>query len=96
MDGAGARDGLEACYLGLAVSGSAEFQVMGRTRFSFIAGLLDPSMTFWAAEVKSTRPAIGRYSWFRVGSFRNISSAWILRFQSVCTAPSLICFDGLK
>lgn len=45
------------------------------TLFSFIAGLSAPRMSFWAAEVKSARPAIGRYSWFKFGSFRRISSA---------------------
>lgn len=32
------------------------------TRFSFIAGLSTPRMSFWEAEVKSASPAIGRYS----------------------------------
>lgn len=45
------------------------------TRLSLIAGLLTPKMSLCAAEVKSIRPAMGRYSWFRFGSLRSNSSA---------------------
>merc|ERR1711939_380493 len=48
-----------------------------RTRPSLIAGLSEPRMSFCAAEVNSARPAMGRYSWFRLGSFRRISSAFL-------------------
>lgn len=48
---------------------------MGRTRFSLMAGLSAPMINFWAALVKSARPAMGRYSWLRFGSLRRISSA---------------------
>lgn len=41
-----------------------------------MAGLSAPSINFCAAEVKSARPEMGRYSWLRLGSFRKISSAW--------------------
>jgi len=47
-------------------------------RFSERAGEEAPRMSFAAAEVKVERPAMGRYSWFKVGSFRRISSAWSL------------------
>lgn len=33
-----------------------------RTRFSRIAGLSAPTISFWAAEVNSARPPIERYS----------------------------------
>ena len=45
-------------------------------RFSERAGESAPRMSFAAADVKVARPAIGRYSWFKVGSLRRISSAW--------------------
>ena len=38
------------------------------TRFSLIAGLSPPRMSFCDAEVNFARPAIGRYSWLRSGS----------------------------
>lgn len=44
--------------LGLCCS-EAKFKL---TLLSRIAGLSDPSMSFCAAEVKSSRPEIGRYS----------------------------------
>lgn len=45
-------------------------------RFSLIAAESLPKTSFWEADVNSGRPAIGRYSWLRLGSFRMISSAW--------------------
>lgn len=51
------------------------------TRFSAIAGLSVPRISFWEALVNSGRPAIGRYSWFRSGSFRSTSSALSSRHQ---------------
>jgi hypothetical protein len=44
-------------------------------RFSERAGESAPRMSLAAADVKVARPAMGRYSWFSVGSFRRISSA---------------------
>ena len=49
--------------------------VMVLTRFSLMAGLSPPRMSFCEAEVNSARPEMGRYSWFRLGSFRMRSSA---------------------
>ena len=46
------------------------------TLFSFMAGLSAPRMSFCEAEVNSARPAMGRYSWLRLGSERSRSSAW--------------------
>lgn len=40
-----------------------------------MAGLSAPRISFWAAAVNSVRPAMGRYSWLRLGSLRRISSA---------------------
>ena len=48
---------------------------MEQARFSVRAGEDAPRMSFAAAEVKVARPAMGRYSWFKVGSLRRISSA---------------------
>lgn len=45
-------------------------------RFSKSAGESEPRMSFAAADVKVARPAMGRYSWLKVGSVRRISSAW--------------------
>lgn len=42
---------------------------------SFKAGLSGPRRSFCEAEVKSGNPAIGKYSWLRLGSLRTISSA---------------------
>lgn len=52
-------------------------EAAAHTRPSLMAGLSDPRINFCAADVKSARPAIGRYSWFRLGSFRRISSACV-------------------
>jgi hypothetical protein len=48
---------------------------MEQVRFSARAGESEPRMSLAAAEVKVARPAIGRYSWFKAGSFLRISSA---------------------
>lgn len=53
------------------------------TRFSSMAGLSAPSMSFWAAEVNSARPDMGRYSWLRLGSLRRISSAFELPLSQI-------------
>jgi hypothetical protein len=45
------------------------------TRFSEMAGESAPRMSFCEAEVKSARPAMGRYSWLRSGSEWRMSSA---------------------
>ncbi len=45
------------------------------TRFSVTTGESLPKTSFWEAEVKSGRPAMGRYSWLRLGSLRRSSSA---------------------
>jgi hypothetical protein len=45
------------------------------TRFSLMAGLSPPRTSFWEAVVNSARPAMGRYSWLRLGSSRSLSSA---------------------
>lgn len=55
---------------------------ISRTRFSAIAGLSLPSMSFCEALVKSWRPAIGRYSWLSSGSLRRRSSACALLVRS--------------
>lgn len=47
------------------------------TRFSARAGEDLPSTSSAALEVNEARPAMGRYSWFRLGSLRMISSAWM-------------------
>jgi hypothetical protein len=47
------------------------------TRFSLMAGLSPPSTSFCEAVVNSGRPAMGRYSWLRLGSLRSRSSAWM-------------------
>ena len=79
VDGAGAGDGLEAYDLGRRLLVRCEYlHWWSFTLFSLIAGLSDPSISFCAAEVKSARPAMGRYSWLRFGSFRSISSAYML------------------
>ncbi len=44
-------------------------------RFSMTAGDFSPKTSFCEAEVKSARPEMGRYSWFRSGSLRSSSSA---------------------
>ena len=76
VDGAGAGDCLEGyCLVEESVARQELRQEGFLTRFSLIAGLSAPKMSFCAAEVKSARPAIGRYSWFRSGSFRSNSSA---------------------
>ena len=76
MNGTGARDGLEGDDLENWSAGfEFETEVEQLTLFSLMAGLSAPSMSFWAADVKSTRPAMGRYSWLRFGSCRNRSSA---------------------
>ena len=49
---------------------------MEHVRFSVRAGEEAPRISLAAAEVKVARPAMGRYSWFKVGSLRRISSAW--------------------
>lgn len=48
---------------------------MLHTRFSLMAGLSPPRMSFCEADVNSARPEMGRYSWFRLGSLRMMSSA---------------------
>ena len=53
------------------------------TRFSLSAGLSEPRMSFCEALVKSARPAMGRYSWLRLGSLRMISSACVAWSVSV-------------
>lgn len=53
------------------------------TRFSLMAGESAPRINFWAALVNSGRPAMGRYSWFRFGSLRRISSACLILFFSI-------------
>ena len=45
------------------------------TRFSEMAGESAPKMSFCEADVKSARPAMGRYSWLRSGSEWRMSSA---------------------
>jgi hypothetical protein len=45
------------------------------TRFSEMAGESAPRMSLCEADVKSARPAIGRYSWLSSGSEWRISSA---------------------
>lgn len=45
------------------------------TRFSAMAGAEAPKTSSAALLVKEARPAMGRYSWFRSGSLRMISSA---------------------
>ncbi len=55
------------------------------TLSSFKAGLAEPKMSSWAAEVNSGKPAMGRYSWLRLGSLRRISSA-----LKVCQYRSLM------
>jgi hypothetical protein len=45
------------------------------TRFSEMAGESAPRMSFCEAEVKSARPAMGRYSWLSSGSEWRMSSA---------------------
>ena len=46
VDGAGAGDGLEACGLDSVSGCYLAFQVVVLTRFSWIAGLSAPSMSF--------------------------------------------------
>ena len=46
-------------------------------RSSAKARLSAPRMSFAEALVNSGRPVMGRYSWFNVGSFRRISSAYV-------------------
>ena len=46
------------------------------TRFSEMAGESAPRMSFCEADVKSARPAMGRYSWLRSGSEWRMSSAY--------------------
>jgi len=52
-------------------------------RFSAIAGESAPRMSFAAADVNVLRPAMGRYSWFKAGSLRRISSAWSFELATV-------------
>jgi hypothetical protein len=47
------------------------------TRFSLMAGLSSPSTSFCEAVVNSGRPAMGRYSWLRLGSLLSLSSAYV-------------------
>lgn len=47
-----------------------------RTRLSAMAGLSAPSISFCAAFVKCASPAMGAYSWLRLGSLRMMSSAY--------------------
>lgn len=81
MDGAGAGDGLEGADLFGTFSFGRGFKLIrwrGHTRFSRMAALSSPKTSFWAAEVKSARPLIPRYSWLRLGSLRTCSSAYRL------------------
>lgn len=52
-----------------------EMVCVEEVRFSLRAGESAPRMSLAAAEVKVARPAMGRYSWFMVGSEWRISSA---------------------
>ena len=61
-----------------------------RTLFSLMAGLSFPSMSLCAALVNSAKPAIGRYSWFRSGSLRRISSACLHEF-TLAFISNIIC-----
>jgi hypothetical protein len=45
------------------------------TRFSEMAGESAPRISLCDADVKSARPAMGRYSWLRSGSEWRMSSA---------------------
>ena len=48
-----------------------------RTRFSRMAALSAPTISFCAAVVKSARPPMERYSWFRLGSlWMALSACW--------------------
>lgn len=63
VDGAGAGDCLKACDLESMLSARRMgLYQPSSTLFSLTAGLSAPSMSFCAAEVKSTRPAMGKYS----------------------------------
>lgn len=68
--------------MGLPMRGKSEGDYGARhTRFSLMAGLSAPRMSFWAAVVRSDRPAMGRYSWLRLGSLRRMSSACCLDLE---------------
>jgi hypothetical protein len=76
VDGAGARDGLEGADLNTGMRLAwLGVDCTGRTRFSLMAGLSAPTISFWAAAVRSGRPPMERYSWLRVGSLWMASSA---------------------
>lgn len=63
MDRAGAGDSLEGADLfERLVRGVKLTGWRGHTRFSRMAALSLPKTSFWAAEVKSARPLIPRYS----------------------------------
>jgi hypothetical protein len=62
------------------------------TRFSLMAGLSSPRTSFWEAVVNSGRPAMGRYSWLRLGSLRSLSSA----YMDVLSAYSVDCEGGSR
>ena len=54
---------LEADYLFTMSNRVRDTRCEGiHTRLSLIAGLFAPNINFWAAVVKSARPAMGRYS----------------------------------
>lgn len=59
------------------------------TRFSLSAGLSPPRISFCEADVKSARPAMGRYSWLRLGSLRSMSSACVTPRSASCRAQLL-------
>ena len=72
-----AGDGLHRCHLNFV---RRPYKDGGKkrklTRFSLIAGLSLPRISFAAAEVKPGSPAMGRYSWFSSGSLDKILSAF--------------------
>ena len=53
---------IQGCRLGRLSRSEVLSQGWVLTRFSLIAGLSAPMMSFCAAEVKSASPGIGRYS----------------------------------
>lgn len=60
------------------------------TRLSWMAGDFLPRMSRWEAAVKSARPAMGRYSWFRSGSLRRSSSAYYTAVSKAISSARVV------
>lgn len=76
VNGSSTRDGLYGSNLfKMSALGLPKCIRGWLTRFSLMAGLSTPNMSFAEAEVNVPKPAIGKYSWLRAGSVFTLFSA---------------------